>query len=114
MNVRAMLLRAVCACVLIGHSGRRVCIPFHAPRNDVSWAGQWEQASCSGRHGSIRVSAESVFRARANTGEQFLPASIFGCNRDAGRKRGMILAFYWPERRLVPFSIRQFQEGLVV
>ncbi len=106
MNVRAMLLRAVCACVLIGILVAGL-YPFHAPRNDVSWAGSGN-GLLFGRHGSI-VSA-SPFQARATPGNN-------SCSLDIWLQpkwvEGMILAFYWPERRLVPFSIRQFQEGLV-
>ena len=101
-----MLLRAICACVLAGILVAGLW-PFHAPRNNVSWVSDGNGLRF-GKHGSI-VSA-SPLQTHAKPG-------VNGCSLEiwlqAKWVEGMILAFYWPEHRVVPFSIRQFQEGLV-
>jgi VanZ like family/Concanavalin A-like lectin/glucanases superfamily len=104
-----MLLRAACALVLL-------CIlvaglwPFHAPRNDVSWLSQTSGLRF-GKHGSIvsagPFEADAEQRANSCSLEIWLKPSRV----DSG---GMILAFYWPEDRVVPFALRQFQDGLVL
>jgi hypothetical protein len=83
--------------------------PFHAPRNEVSWLGEGN-GLLLGKRGSI-VSA-SPFMAHASQGgncslEIWLRPSRF----DYG---GMILAFYWPANKVVPFALRQWQGGLVL
>jgi len=67
-DIRAKLLRAICACVLLGMLVAGVW-PFHAPRNAVSWLGTGS-GLVFGKHGSI-VSA-SPFNARAALERQFL------------------------------------------
>ena len=84
--------------------------PFHAPRNDVSWLSEGTGV-LFGKHGSI-VSA-SPFRAHGSQGSNSCSLEIWlkPTRVDSG---GMILAFYWPENRVVPFALRQFQGGLVL
>ena len=108
MNVRAMLLRAICVCVLAGILVVGLW-PFHAPRNNVSWVSDGNGLRF-GKHGSI-VSA-SPLEARATPGNNSCSLEIWLQASDPVTE-GMILAFYWPDHRVVPFSIRQFQEGLV-
>jgi|HubBroStandDraft_1064217.scaffolds.fasta_scaffold01125_14 hypothetical protein len=105
----AMLLRAACALVLL-------CIlvaglwPFHAPRNEVSWLSQ-KNGIILRKHGSI-VSA-APFKAPASQGDNSCSLEIWlkPSRVDSG---GMILAFYWPESRIVTFALRQFRSGLVI
>ena len=105
-HFQPILLRAVCACVLVGILIAGL-YPFHAPRNDVRWAGSGN-GLLFGRHGSI-VSA-SPFQDRASQADNSCSLEIW---LQPKWIEGTILAFYWPQRRVVPFSIRQFQEGLV-
>jgi hypothetical protein len=86
--------------------------PFHAPRNGISWLGQ-ENGLLFGKHGSI-VSA-SPFKGRAAQGDDSCSLEIWlkPSRIDSGA-RGIILAFYLPESRVVPFALRQFRDGLVV
>jgi len=106
MYSRAMLLRAVCVCVLTGILVAGL-YPFHAPRNNVTWVSDGN-GLLFGKHGSI-VSA-SPLQAHPTTGNNSCSLEIWLQPRWV---QGMILGFYWPERRVTPFSIRQFQEGLV-
>jgi len=106
---RTMLLRAACFLVLM-------CIlaaglwPFHAPKNDVTWLNQ-KSGILFGKHGSI-VSSGS-FKARASQGDNSCSLEIWlkPSRVDSG---GMILAYYRPENRVVPFALRQYRGGLVV
>jgi hypothetical protein len=84
--------------------------PFHAPRNDVSWLSEGTGV-LFGKHGSI-VSA-SPFRAHGSQGSNSCSLEIWlkPTRVDSG---GMILAFYWPESRVVPFALRQVRGGLVI
>jgi hypothetical protein len=104
-----MLLRAICTFVLLGILVAGLW-PFHTPRNEVSWLSR-TNGILLGKHGSI-VSAGS-FKARASQGNNSCSLEIWlrPSRVDAG---GMILAFYRPERRIVPFALRQFRDGLVV
>jgi hypothetical protein len=104
-----MLLRAICILVLLGILVAGLW-PFHTPRNEVSWLSQ-TNGILLGKHGSI-VSAGS-FKARASQGNNSCSLEIWlkPSRVDSG---GMILAFYQPERRIVPFALRQFRGGLVV
>ena len=104
-----MLLRAICALVLL-------CIlvaglwPFHAPRNEVSWLSH-KNGIILGNHGSI-VSAGS-FKAQASQGDNSCSLEVW-LKPSRVDSEGMILAFYRPESRIVPFALRQFRGGLVV
>jgi VanZ family protein len=104
-----MLLRAICTLVLLGILVAGLW-PFHTPRNEVSWLSQ-TNGILLGKHGSI-VSA-GFFKARASQADNSCSLEIWlkPSRVDSG---GMILAFYRPERRIVPFALRQFRGGLVV
>jgi len=108
-SVQTMLLRPVCACVLLGILVAGLW-PFHAPRNDVSWLSEGN-GLLFGKHGSI-VSA-GPFKAHASQGDSSCSLEIWlkPSRVDSG---GMILAFYWPENRVVPFALRQSRGGLVL
>jgi hypothetical protein len=104
-----MFLRAICGLTLFGILVAGLW-PFHAPRNQVSWLSQ----QCGvrfGKHGSI-VSA-NPFEASASQRDHSCSLEIWlKPNRiDTG---GMILAFYWPESRVVPFALRQYRSRLVL
>jgi VanZ like family/Concanavalin A-like lectin/glucanases superfamily len=104
-----MLLRSICACVLLGILGAGLW-PFRAPRNEVSWSSQGN-GLLFGNHGSI-VSA-SPFEARASEEDNACSLEIWlePSRVDWG---GTILAFYWPENRVVPFALRQWRGGVVL
>src|ERR1700721_1973156 len=102
-----MLLRAICCLTLFGILVAGLW-PFHAPRDQVSWLSQ-QNGGRFGKHGSI-VSA-NPFKAHASQGDHSCSLEIWlkPSRIDAG---GMILAFYWPESRVVPFALRQYQNRL--
>lgn len=108
-SVTARLVTGICA-VVLGVVLVAGLWPFHAPRNDVSWLRQ-KNGILFGKHGSI-VSAGS-FKARASLGDNSCSLEIWLKPRrvDSG---GMILAYYQPENRAVPFALRQYRDGLVV
>ena len=97
-----MLLRAVCAFILLGILVAGLW-PFHAPRNEVSWLSQ-RNGLLFGKYGSI-VSA-GPFKAH-------LPRPDRSCSLEIRlepsrvKASGTILAFYWPESQVVPFALRQ-------
>jgi hypothetical protein len=76
----------------------------------VSWLSQ-ENGVRFGKHGSM-VSA-SPFKARASQADNSCSLEIWlqPSRIDSG---GMILAFYWPESRVVPFAVRQWATGLAL
>jgi hypothetical protein len=108
MFLQAMLLRAVCICVLAGILTAGL-YPFHAPLNDVRWSNEGN-GLFFGKHGSIVAASPFPTRAKAENSSCSLEIWLQPHPVDRG---GMILAFYWPERRVKPFSIRQFRDGLV-
>jgi hypothetical protein len=110
-DIRANLLRAICACVLLGMLVAGLW-PFHAPRNAVSWLGTGN-GLLFGKHGSL-VSA-SPFKARAAREDNYCSLQIWlePSRIDSGAG-GMILAFYSPERRVTPFALRQRRGGVVL
>jgi hypothetical protein len=109
MSVRAMLLRVFCACVLGGILVAGLW-PFHTPRNDVSWASDGS-GLLFGKHGSI-VSA-SPLQSHAKLRDNSCALEIW-LQPSRVDKDGMILAFYWPENRVTPFSVRQYHDGALV
>ena len=102
-----MLLRAACALVLLGILVAGLW-PFHAPMNQVSWLSN-ENGLLFGRYGSI-VSA-SPFKAQAAQADNSCSLEIWLQPRRID-SAGTILAFYWPESRVVPFALRQSRGGL--
>ncbi len=110
-DIRTKFLRATCAWVLLGILVAGLW-PFHAPRNEVVWLSKGN-GILFGKHGSI-VSA-NPFKAHASQGNTSCSLEIWlepsRINSSAG---GMILAFYSPESRIVPFALRQWRGGLVL
>jgi hypothetical protein len=104
-----MLLRGICAFVLFGILVAGLW-PFHAPRNEVSWLTD-RNGLFFGKYGSI-VSAGSFKAdpAQAN-GSRSLEILLEPRRVDSS---GTILAFYWPENRIVPFSLHQSLGDLVL
>jgi hypothetical protein len=104
-----MLLRVICGLTLLGILVAGLW-PFHAPRNQVSWLSQ-ENGVRFGKHGSI-VSA-NPFKAHATQEGNSCSVEVWvePSRIDSG---GMILAFYWPESRVVPFAVRQWATGLAL
>jgi VanZ family protein len=110
-SIQSKLLGAICACVLLGILVAGLW-PFQAPRNAVSWLDEGN-GLLFGKHGSI-VSA-SPFQTRAAQGGNSCSLEIWlQPSRIDSRAGGIILAFYLPGRRAVPFALRQFQRGLVL
>jgi VanZ family protein len=110
-NLQTKFLLPICACILLGMLVAGLW-PFHAPRNAVSWLGE-RNGLLFGKHGSV-VSA-SPFQIRAAQGVNSCSLEIWlePSRIDSGAG-GMILAYYLPDSRVVPFSVRQFQSGLVL
>ena len=110
-SFQSKLLGVICAFVLLGVLVAGLW-PFHAPRNAVSWMGTGT-GLLFGKDGSI-VSA-SPFQGHAAQGDNSCSLQIWlepsGIDSGAG---GMILAFYSPERQVVPFALRQWRGGLVM
>jgi VanZ like family/Concanavalin A-like lectin/glucanases superfamily len=84
--------------------------PFHAPKNEVRWLSHSNGLDFS-KHGSIvSVGVLKVDQQQTDHScslEIWLePSPIEG--------KGTILGFYWPKSQVVPFSIRQYQNGLVL
>jgi hypothetical protein len=110
-NLQTKVLPAICACVLLGILVAGLW-PFHAPRNAVSWVGEGN-GLLFGKHGSI-VSA-SPFKTHPTQGGNSCSLEIWlkPSRIDSGAG-GMVLAFYLPESRIAPFSLRQWRGGLVL
>jgi len=104
-----MFLRVICGLTLFGILVAGLW-PFHAPINQVSWLGQ-ENGVRFGKHGSI-VSA-SPFKAHASQADNSCSLEIW-LQPSRIVSGGMILAFYWPESRVVPFAVRQWATGLAL
>jgi hypothetical protein len=110
-TLQTKLLPAICACVLLGILVAGLW-PFHAPRNDVSWLGAGS-GLLLGKHGSI-VSA-SPFKVPVTQGDNSCSLEVWlEPSRIDSRAGGVILAFYLPEGRIVPFALRQWRGGLVL
>jgi len=97
-----MLLRAICALVLLGILVAGLS-PFHSPRNQVSWLSD-NSGILFGKYGSI-VSA-APFRAHPSQADGSCSIEIWLQPRRV-KASGTIFAFYWPESRTVPFALRQ-------
>jgi len=110
-SFQSKLLGVICAFVLLGVLVAGLW-PFHAPRNAVSWMGTGT-GLLFGKDGSI-VSA-SPFQGHAAQGDNSCSLQIWlepsGIDSGAG---GMILAFYSSERKVAPFTLRQWRGGLVM
>jgi hypothetical protein len=97
-----MLLRAICALVL-------VCIliaglwPFHTPGNEVGWLSH-ENGLLFGKYGSIVTAGP--FKVHSPQADSSCSIEIWLEPRRVNSS-GTILAFYWPESRVVPFALRQ-------
>jgi hypothetical protein len=101
-NIQATLLRAICACVLLGILVAGLW-PFHAPRNEVSWLNEGD-GLLFGKRGSI-VSA-SPFEANGARADGSCSLEIWlepsRLDLDAG---GMILAFQLAGQQVRPVCI---------
>ena len=104
-----MLLRAICAFVLLGILVAGLW-PFHAPKNEVSWLNHGS-GLFFGKYGSI-VSAGPI-KAEPLRADSACSLEIWLEPRRV-HFSGTILAFYWPESRIVPFALRQSLGDLVV
>ena len=108
-KIQPMFLRALCCFVLLGILVAGLW-PFHAPKNEVSWLSLGNGLSF-GKYGSI-VSA-GTFKANPLQGDGPCSLEIWLEPRRVD-SAGTILAFYWPESRVVPFALRQSLDDLVV
>jgi hypothetical protein len=108
-KIQAMFWRATCAFVLLGILVAGLW-PFHAPKNQVSWM-SGGGGLLFGKYGSI-VSAGTFKAGGQGTGN--------GCSLEIWlqpkrvHSSGTILAFYWPESRIIPFALRQSLDDLVI
>jgi len=84
--------------------------PFHAPRNDVSWLSNGN-GLLFGNYGSI-VSA-GAFKANRSQADSSCSLEIW-LEPSRGDSWGTILAFYWPENRVVPFALLQSLGDLLI
>ncbi len=105
--VPIMLLTTACASVLVVILLAGLW-PFHAARNDVSWASEGN-GILFGKRGSI-ASADSFGARPSRAGSSCSLEIWLEPNRvDSG---GTVLAFYLPAIRVTPFRLRQFVSGL--
>jgi hypothetical protein len=104
-----MLLRAICALVLLGILVAGLW-PFHSPRNQISWLSN-NSGLLFGKYGSV-VSA-APFKAHPSQADGSCSIEIWLQPRRV-KASGTILAFYWPESRTVPFALRQSLGDLVL
>ncbi|MFZ0300345.1 MAG: VanZ family protein [Candidatus Sulfotelmatobacter sp.] len=104
-----MLLRAICALVLLGTLAVGLW-PFHRPRNEVSWLSN-DNGLSFGKYGSI-VSA-APFMARSSQTDGSCSIEMWLQARKV-KASGTILAFYWPGSRAIPFALRQSLGDLVL
>jgi len=82
--------------------------PFHSPKNDVKWSSQ-SNGLFLGKHGSV-VSAGLI---KSGMPQENCTLEIWLEPRRIESK-GTVIGFYWPEARIVPFAMRQYQNGLVL
>lgn len=106
-KIQPMFLRALCCFVLLGILVAGLW-PFHAPKNEVSWLSLGNGLSF-GKYGSI-VSA-GTFKANPLQGDGPCSLEIW-LEPSQVDSSGTILAFYWPESRVVPFALRQSIDDL--
>lgn len=86
--------------------------PFHAPKNEVSWL-KSANGLQFGEHGSIATA--SAFKGNPQNPNGSCSLEIWlQPKRVDNSGTGMILAFYQPESGVVPFSMRQYHDGLVL
>jgi VanZ family protein len=76
----------------------------------VSWLGQTKGVRL-GKHGSVVSVGPFEAHPKQRTNSCSVEIWLKPKQVDSG---GMILAFYWPKDRVVPFAMRQFRDGLVL
>ena len=106
-QIQRTVLAVICLCILIGILVAGLW-PFHAPANQVSWGSQGNGLRF-GQHGSVvSVGPLGTSQSRA---ENACSIEIWVQPKrvDSG---GTILAFYRPNRRVIPFSLLQYVSGL--
>jgi hypothetical protein len=108
-KIQPKLLGTACALVLWGLLVAGLW-PFHTPKNEVSWLSQGN-GLLFGKYGSI-VSA-GTFKANRLGEERSCSLEIW-LEPSRVDTSGTILAFYWPESRVVPFALRQSLGDLVL
>jgi hypothetical protein len=84
--------------------------PFHAPKNEVKWLNHSNGLSF-GKYGSAVSAGVLKSDSRQAIGSCSLEIWLEPRLVDS---KGTVLGFYWPEGRVVPFAIRQYQSGLVL
>jgi VanZ family protein len=104
-NALPAICLSVLCCILVAGLW-----PFHAPRNEVTWLKE-RNGLLFGKHGTIV--SEGSFEASASRGDNSCTLEMWlePTRVDSG---GMILAFYWPVSRDVPFAVRQYRGGGLV
>jgi hypothetical protein len=99
----------MCACVLFCTLVAGLW-PFHAPKNEVRWLSDGNGLLFA-KHGSI-VSASPI-EANPSQTDKSCSLEIWLEPRQVSAE-GTVLAFYWPAKRVVAFTLRQYQNGLVL
>jgi VanZ family protein len=105
----ALLLTGTCA-VVLGIILVAGLWPFHAPRNDVRWLSEGT-GILFGKYGSVM--SANPYKTPVSQGDNSCSLEIW-LKPSLVDDGGMILAFYWPESRFIPFALRQYQGGLVL
>ena len=102
LKISAMLLRVICACVLLGILVAGLW-PFHSPKNEVTWFSHGNGLRF-GKHSTV-VSAGLFQTDLLHRGDHCSVEIWLKPSRLQGS--GTIFAFYRPTDDIVPFMIRQ-------
>jgi VanZ like family/Concanavalin A-like lectin/glucanases superfamily len=108
-KIATMRLRAISIAVVLGILLAGLW-PLHVPRNEVSWLSDGE-GLFFGNLGSVVSSKPFRGRVLREGASCSLEIGLEPSRVDAD---GIILSFYRPRSRAIPFEIRQFQNGLVL
>jgi hypothetical protein len=107
-----MILRVLCVLFLLCTLTAGLW-PFHVPRNDVIWL-SGENGLFFGKRGSLVSASPFSAGERKQAGGSWSIEIRLRPNRIDADGTGMILAFYSPASKLVPFALRQYRGGLVM
>jgi hypothetical protein len=107
MAIRRTLLAVICLLILLSILVAGLW-PFHAPRNEVSWLSGGE-GLLLGKYGSI-VTMEGFKASESKT--DYSSSIELWVEPRRGDQWGTILAFYMPDRQVLPFQLRQFRDSL--
>jgi VanZ like family/Concanavalin A-like lectin/glucanases superfamily len=109
LKIQTLPLRAICTFVLLCTLVAGLW-PFRAPRNEVRWLSEGN-GLLFGKRGSI-VSASPIEASPSQT-DKSCSLEIWLEPRRVS-SGGTVLAFYWPAKSIVAFTLRQYRNGLVL